>query len=109
LATNNVIGKKNDLVWRLPDDFKRFKLITSSHYILMGLKTFESLGKPLPNRTHLIITRNKDYEVPEGHYIFESVEKAFSFCEKMSVAQLHVIGGGEIYKQTLPLSDELVL
>jgi dihydrofolate reductase len=109
LATNNVIGKENDLVWRLPDDFKRFKKITSDHFILMGRKTMESLGKPLPNRTHLVITRNKDYKVPEGHYVFDSVEEAFIFCQKRNVTQLYVIGGGEIYKQTLPIADELVL
>ncbi|SFB56721.1 dihydrofolate reductase [Algoriphagus aquimarinus] len=109
LATNHVIGQENDLVWRLPDDFKRFKRITSDHFILMGRKTFESLGKPLPNRTHIVITRNKNYQVPEGHYVFESVEKAFIFCQKMNVEHLYVIGGGEIYGQTLPLADELVL
>ncbi|PZX54798.1 dihydrofolate reductase [Algoriphagus chordae] len=109
LATNHVIGKQNDLVWRLPDDFKRFKSITSDHYILMGRKTFESLGKPLPHRTHLVITRNKDYQVPEGHFVFENVKDAFSFCQDKEVSQLYVIGGGEIYCQTLPLADELVL
>lgn len=109
LANNNVIGQDNDLVWRLPDDFKRFKRITSGHFILMGRKTFESLGTPLPNRTHIVITRNKNYQVPEGHYVFESVEKAFIFCQKMEVSQLYIIGGGEIYKQTLPLADELLL
>ena len=109
LATNHIIGRDNDLVWRLPDDFKRFKRITSGHFILMGRKTFESLGPPLPNRTHIVITRNKDYQVPEGHYVFESVEKAFIFCQKMDISHLYVIGGGEIYNQTLPLADELVL
>ncbi|MEB2785940.1 dihydrofolate reductase [Algoriphagus persicinus] len=109
VATNNVIGQENDLVWRLPDDFKRFKRITSGHYILMGRKTFESLGTPLPNRTHIVITRNPEYQVPEGNYVFESVERAFIFCKKMHVDHLFVIGGGEIYKETLPLADELVL
>jgi dihydrofolate reductase len=109
LAANNVIGKENDLVWKLPDDFKRFKRITSDHFILMGRKTFESLVKPLPHRTHIVITRNKDYQVPEGHYVFESVEEAFIFCQKRNVEQLYVIGGGEIYKQTLAMADELIL
>lgn len=109
LATNNVIGRENDLVWRLPDDFKRFKQITSGHFILMGRKTFESLGKPLPHRTHLVITRNKAYQVPEGHHVFESVAQALTFCQKMEVNQLYVIGGGEIYRQTLPIADELIL
>lgn len=108
-AENNVIGKSNDLVWKLPADFRRFKSLTTGHHILMGRKTFESLGRPLPNRTHLIITRNKNYEVPEGHHVFESVEQAFIFCNKLRLEKLFIIGGGEIYKQTLQLADELVL
>lgn len=109
LAKNNVIGKENDLVWRLPVDFKRFKSITSGHYILMGRKTFESLGKPLPNRTHLVVTRNKNYTVPEGHYVFQTVEEAFIFASKLQTDTLYVIGGGEIYNQTINLADELLL
>lgn len=109
VAKNNVIGKENELTWRLPIDFKRFKSITSDHYILMGRKTFESLGKPLPNRTHLVITRNPSFEVPEGHYVFDSVESAFTFSNKLDINTLYVIGGGEIYKQTIPMADELLL
>jgi dihydrofolate reductase len=109
VAKNNVIGKENNLTWRLPIDFKRFKSITSDHYILMGRKSFESLGKPLPNRTHLVITRNPSYQVPEGHYVFGSVESAFIFCKKIGIDLLFIIGGGEIYTQTLPLADELLL
>jgi len=109
LAKNNVIGRENDLVWRLPVDFKRFKSITSGHYILMGRKTFESLGKPLPNRTHLVVTRNKNYTVPEGHYVFQTVEEAFIFANKLQIDILYVIGGGEIYNQTINLADELLL
>jgi dihydrofolate reductase len=108
-AKNNVIGKSNDLVWKLPADFRRFKSLTTGHYILMGRKTFESLGRPLPNRTHLVITRNKNYEVPEGHHVFESVEQAFIFCNKLGIEKLFIIGGGEIYAQTLSLADELIL
>ncbi len=109
VAENRVIGKQNDLVWRLSTDFKRFKSITSGHYILMGRKTFESLDKPLPNRTHLVVTRNQEYKVPEGHYVFQSVEDAFIFANKLQVDVLYVIGGGEIYKQTLEFADELLL
>ena len=109
VAKNGVIGKENDLVWKIPTDFKRFKTLTSNHYILMGRKTFESLGKPLPNRTHLVITRNPDYQVPEGHHVFKSVEDAFIYCNKLGIDKLYVIGGGEIYKQTMPLADELVI
>ena len=109
VAKNGVIGKENDLVWKIPTDFKRFKALTSDNYILMGRKTFESLGKPLPNRTHLVITRNSDFQVPEGHHVFKSVEDAFIYCNKLGIEKLYVIGGGEIYKQTMPLADELVI
>jgi dihydrofolate reductase len=108
-AQNNVIGKENDMVWRLPADFRRFKNLTTGNYILMGRKTYESLGKPLPNRTHLVITRNQNFEVPEGHYVFETVEKAFIFCNKIGVEKLYIIGGGEIYSQTIGLADELII
>lgn len=109
LAKNNVIGKANEMVWRLPDDFKRFKSITSHHYILMGRKTFESLDGPLPHRTHLVITRNVNYKVPTGHHVFNSVEGALQFCREQHIQLLYVIGGGEIYKETLPIADTLRL
>jgi dihydrofolate reductase len=106
-AKNNVIGKDNQLIWKLSSDLKRFKTLTSGHYILMGRKTFESLGKPLPNRTHLIISRNSDYQAPEGHYAFPSVEDAFIFCNKIGLDQLFIIGGGQIYQETINLCDVL--
>ncbi len=106
-AKNQVIGKDNQLVWKLSADLKRFKNLTTGHYLLMGRKTFESLGRPLPNRTHLIITRNAEFEAPEGHYAFHSVEEALIFCTKRQLDKLFVIGGGEIYKEALPLCDVL--
>lgn len=106
-AKNNVIGKNNQLIWKLPADLKRFKNLTSGHYILMGRKTYESLGKPLPNRTHLIITRNPDFEIPPGHYSFSSVEEAIVFCNKKEVEHLFIIGGGQIYSETINLCDVL--
>lgn len=108
-AENNVIGKSNELIWKLPADFRRFKSLTTGHHLLMGRKTFESLGRPLPNRTHLVITRNKNYEVPEGHLKFESVEQAMIYCKKLELHELFVIGGGEIYAQTMNLADELMI
>jgi len=72
-AQNNALGKNNDLVWHLPDDFKRFKALTSGHHIIMGRKTFESFPKPLPNRTHIVITRQKEY-APEGCIVVDSME-----------------------------------
>lgn len=106
-AKNNVIGKDNQLIWKLSSDLKRFKNLTSGHYILMGRKTFESLGKPLPNRTHIIITRNLDYQTPEGHFAFPSVEEAFNFCNKLGIEQLFIIGGGQIYQETINTCDIL--
>ena len=102
-SENNALGKDNQLVWHLPDDFKRFKAITSSHYIVMGRKTFESFPKPLPNRKHIIITRQKDYEAPEGCLLASSLKKAIELCPKEE--EVFIIGGGEIYKQALPFAD----
>ncbi len=100
---NNELGKDNDLLWHLPDDFKRFKALTSGHYIIMGRKTFESFPKPLPNRTHIIITRNKNYEVPADCFVVNSIEKALDICPKSETT--YIIGGGEIYKQSIEIAD----
>jgi dihydrofolate reductase len=106
-AKNNVIGKDIQLIWKLSADLRRFKNLTTGHYILMGRKTFESLGKPLPNRTHLIITRNPDYVAPEGHFSFTSLEGAIIFCNKIGVDELFIIGGGQIYQESIELCDVL--
>lgn len=106
-AKNNIIGKDNQLIWKLSADLKRFKNLTSGHYILMGRKTYESLGKPLPNRTHIIVSRNPEFSVPEGHFVFSSVEEAFIYCNKIGVDNLFIIGGGQIYRDTINLCDKL--
>lgn len=94
-AENNALGKDNDLVWHLPDDFKRFKQLTTGHYIIMGRKTFESFPKLLPNRTHVIVTRQQDYQ-PEGAIVTNSLEKALEVASEDP--QPFIIGGGEIYR-----------
>lgn len=94
-AENNALGKDNDLVWHLPDDFKRFKKLTTGHHIIMGRKTFESFPKPLPNRTHVVITRQEDYN-PEGAIVVHSIEGALDIAKNDENA--FIIGGGEIYK-----------
>ena len=104
VAENNALGKNNDLLWHLPNDFKRFKEITSGHHIIMGRKTFESFPKPLPNRTHVIITRQKDFKY-EGCIVVQNLEKAISVCPKGE--DLYVIGGGEIYQQSISFADQL--
>ena len=82
-AENNALGKNNDLVWHLPDDFKRFKELTSGHYIIMGRKTFESFPKPLPNRIHIVITRQQNYH-PQGCIVVNSMEEALKLAKNDS-------------------------
>jgi dihydrofolate reductase len=106
-STNNALGKDNQLVWHLPDDFKRFKALTSGHYIIMGRKTFESFPKPLPNRTHVIITRNKNYQAPDGCIVVTSLEKAIEVCPTNE--EVFIIGGGEIYKQSVDIAHKIEL
>ncbi|RTL13531.1 MAG: dihydrofolate reductase [Flavobacteriaceae bacterium] len=106
-SENNALGKDNQLVWHLPDDFKRFKSLTSGHFIVMGRKTFESFPKPLPNRTHIIITRQNDYEVQEGCLVASSLQHAIELCPKNE--EVFIIGGGEIYKQSIEIADKIDL
>lgn len=105
VSENNALGKDNQLLWHLPEDFKRFKNLTSGHSIIMGRKTFESFPKPLPNRTHIIITRQLDYTAPAGCIVVPSLEKAIELCSKNEEA--FVIGGGEIYQQALELVNKI--
>lgn len=98
-AENNAIGLGNKLIWHLSDDLKRFKALTSGHHIIMGRKTFESFPKPLPNRTHVVITRQKDYQAPNGVIVVHSLEDAIDASK--TDAQPFIIGGGQIYKQAL--------
>ncbi|MFD1095018.1 dihydrofolate reductase [Salegentibacter chungangensis] len=105
-AENNALGKDNDLVWHLPDDFKRFKKLTTGHHIIMGRKTFESFPKLLPNRTHVVITRKKDYR-PEGTIVVNSLEDALEISKNDD--QPFIIGGGEIYKMGMERSDKIEL
>jgi dihydrofolate reductase len=106
VAENNALGKENQLLWHLPDDFKRFKTLTSGHYIIMGRKTFESFPKPLPNRTHVIISRQANYQ-PEGCIVVNSLEKAIEACP--NTEEVFIIGGGEIYRQSIAVADKLDL
>lgn len=102
---NNAIGKDNDLIWHLSDDLKRFKSLTNGHHIIMGRKTFESFPKPLPNRTHIVITRQDKYPVPDGVIVVNSMEDALDAAR--SDKQPFIIGGGEIYKQAMPLANKI--
>ena len=104
---DNAIGKDNDLIWHLSDDLKRFKSLTNGHHIIMGRKTFESFPKPLPNRTHIVITRQDNYQVPDGVIVVNNLEDAFDAARNDK--QPFVIGGGEIYKQAMPFADKIEL
>lgn len=106
VGENNELGKNNGMLWHLPDDFKRFKQLTTGHHIIMGRKTFESFPKPLPNRIHIIITRNKDYK-KAGAIAVHSMEAALEISRKDS--QIFIIGGGEIYEMGLPIAEKIEL
>ena len=104
MSDNRVIGNNNELIWKLSSDLKRFKELTTGHPVVMGRKTYESIGKPLPNRRNIIITRNSEYEV-EGCEVVSSLEEALL----LSGNDCFIIGGGEIYKQSLELADKIYL
>ena len=107
-AENNVIGKDNDLPWRLPDDMKFFVRTTKGHHILTGRKNLESFGKLLPNRTNMVLTRDRNYEF-EGAEIFYDLQEAIQFAKDNGEEELMIIGGGEIYKQCMPFADRIYL
>ncbi len=106
VASNRAIGLNNQLLWRLPEDLKRFKALTLGHPILMGRKTFESLGRPLPGRRNVVVSRNPDWQA-QGADVFPALDVALSACA--DAEKVFVIGGAEIYRQALPLADVLDL
>lgn len=106
IANNNAIGKNNQLIWHLPADLKRFKKVTFGHHIIMGRKTYESLGKPLPNRTTIIITRNKNYK-QNNCIVVNSLNEAIKAAQ--ADENPYILGGAEIYKQALKIADRLDL
>ncbi len=106
IGKNNALGKNNQLIWYLPADLQRFKKVTSGHHIIMGRKTFESLGKPLPNRTTIIISRDKNYHA-DGCIIVNSLADAIQAAS--SDENPFILGGAEIYKQSMDIVDVLDL
>ena len=105
-AENNAIGKDNKMPWHLPNDFKYFKKNTLEHSVVMGRKTFESIGKPLPERRNIILTRDMNYTHEEVD-VANSVQEVQNYCR--DEREIFIIGGAEIYKQTLPLADKVLL
>jgi len=112
MAQNRVIGRNNQLPWYLPEDLKYFKRITLGKPVIMGRKTFDSIGKPLPGRTNIVVTRNRDWSF-EGVRIVDSLEAARELCENLAIVdgteEAMIIGGAEIYRQAMPLADRLYL
>ncbi len=106
VAEGGVIGGGGDLLWHISEDLRRFKQITSEHTVIMGRKTYDSIGRPLPRRRNIVITRNGVWSA-EGCERAESLAEAVAMCE--GEEEIFVIGGGEIYRQAMPLADRLYL
>lgn len=107
-AEDNAIGNRNEMLWHLPDDFKFFKETTLGHPVVMGRKTFQSLGRPLPKRPNIVISRQEGF-VAEGAQVVSSLNDALQLAKTLTETEVMVIGGGEIYKQALPLADKVYL
>ena len=114
VAENGVIGKNNQLLWRLSADLRQFKNLTTNHIIIMGRKTFESIGKPLPNRTSIVISRQKNYKIdcgtPPDCFTANSLENALEIAKDLPKNdEIFIIGGSEIYAQSLKIADKIYL
>ncbi len=107
IGKNNELGKNNTLLWHMPADMKHFKDATVLHAVIMGRKTFESIGKPLPNRRNIVISRDANYK-QKGIEVVNSLAAAFDLFPNQN-EELFVIGGSEIYKQTMPIADKLYI
>ena len=108
MAENRVIGRNNQLPWHLPADLKHFKTITTGHSILMGRKTYESIGKPLPNRRNYVITRNRQFQA-SGCIVVSSLEAALQQSADNKADELFIIGGTQVYQQAMPFVQRLYL
>jgi dihydrofolate reductase len=107
ISENNAIGKDNQLPWHLPDDLKFFKKTTMGKPVLMGRKTFESLGKPLPGRLNIVVSHQQDLHLPEGVLLYNNLDEALKRLEQEPVDEAFVIGGGKIFEETINDIDRL--
>jgi dihydrofolate reductase len=108
-ADNNVIGKDNRLLWRLPNDMAFFKNVTWGMPVIMGRKTFQSLGKPLKGRTNIVITTNRHFSPGDGVIIANSIDEAVQKAGSTDARECYVIGGGEIYRQAMPKANQIYM
>ncbi len=105
---NRGLGKDNQLLYKIPDDMKRFRELTMGHPVITGRKNFESMGRPLPGRPNIVVTRDTSYK-PEGCIVVHSIEDAISKARELDSEEIFIIGGGEIYKAALPYTNRLYL
>jgi dihydrofolate reductase len=108
MADNRVIGKQNDIPWNIPGEQKRFKEITTGHPIIMGRKTYESIGRVLPNRPNIIITRDENFKV-DGATVCHNLDEALVKARELDQDEIFVIGGGQIYQEAMPIAHRLYL
>lgn len=108
IAENNAIGRNNELLWHISEDLKFFKKQTLGCPVIMGRKTFESIGRPLPKRLNIVVS-GRGYEAPDGVVVADSLDKAFELAEAEDSQKCFVIGGGQIYAQAMDMVDELVV
>jgi len=106
IAENNVIGSNNQLIWHIPSDLKRFKSLTMGHHMIMGRKTWDSIGRPLPGRQSIVVTHNKEFSI-DGAKVAHSLSEAIELAK--SDNEIFIVGGGELYRQALPLANKLYL
>jgi len=109
VSENNAIGRHNRLPWHLPEDLKFFKRTTMGKPVIMGRKTYESMGKHLPGRLHIVLSENKDLVLPEGALLFDNVDAAIERVQKENTDEAFIIGGGKIFETTMNLADRMYI
>jgi dihydrofolate reductase len=107
MSGDGTIGDKGKIPWHISDDLKRFKRLTMGHPILMGRKTYESIGKPLPGRTNIVLTRSAHFIVPPEVLKFDSLDAALDHCRQQGEKLVFIVGGSDVYRQALPHADQL--
>ncbi len=107
-SENNVIGNKGAIPWHLPDDLKFFRTVTKGHPVIMGRKTYESIGQPLPERLNIVVTRNPSYTA-EGCTVVTSLPEALALAQKSEQKEAFIIGGGELYKEAISYADRIYI
>ncbi len=105
---NRVIGKNNKLPWHIPEDLRHFKQVTEGHPVIMGRKTYESIGRPLPNRTNIVISRNKNYNA-RGCIVLSSLSESIKLASQKDKEEIFIIGGGQIFEEAIHITDRLYL